>query len=256
LLNLLQYEIWRYELPAPANTIPSWLTGWMEAQKIGLWGAADLRAFSTPQDETGHGFPFAIAWASPMDPLIMVSIQNGPNRTYADEYARVNALINKLSGKLAAEIRSKGYRAQPLAASVRTDTVNIRGDFPQKTAATRAGLGWIGRHCQLITRSLGPWVRLGTVFTDLALPCGPPIERSFCGRCTRCVEACPAKALTGAAWYPGIPREEVLDVHACDGWKKERWYQFHKGHVCGICSAVCPHGLKSLRRSPKDFTER
>ena len=241
-------------MPAPANTFPSWLTEWMAAQKIGLWGAADLWDFSTPHDETGRGFPFAISWAMPMDPRIMVSIQQGPNQRYADEYARVNGLINELSGELAATIRSRGYRAEPLAASVRSDIVNIRGDFPHKTAATRAGLGWIGRHCQLITRNFGSWIRLGTVFTDRALPCGPPMERSFCGRCVRCVEACPARALKGAAWYPGIPREKILDVHACDGWKKEHWYQLHEGHVCGICSAVCPHGLKSLRRSPKDFT--
>lgn len=224
----------------------------MEAHKVGLWGAADLRDFPTPPDETGQGFPFAVSWAIPVDPNIMVSIQNGPNQPYADEYARVNALINELSGALAAEILSRGFRAKPLAASVRTDTVKIRGDFPHKTAATRAGLGWIGRHCQLITRDFGPWIRLGTVFTDLELPCGPPMVRSFCGRCARCVEACPAKALRGTAWYPGIPREEILDVHACDKWKKEHWYQYHKGHACGICSAVCPHGLKSLRRGKQD----
>ena len=145
---------------------------------------------------------------------------------------------------LVAEIRSRGFRAQFLAASDRTDTVNIKGDFPHKTAATRAGLGWIGRHCQLITRKYGSWIRLGTVFTDMAIPCGPPVERSFCGRCLRCVEACPAKALKGNAWYPGLPREEILEAEACDLWKKEHYFKYHKGHVCGICSAVCPYGLK------------
>jgi epoxyqueuosine reductase len=237
-------------LPVPSTTFPSWLTEWMDAQKIVLWGVADLRDFPTPQDETGHGFPFAISWAIPMNPYIMVSIQNGPNQAYADEYARVNALINELSGALAAEIRSRGYRAKPLAASERTDTVNIKGDFPHKTAATRAGLGWIGRHCQLITRKFGSWVRLGTVFTDMELPCGPPIERNFCGRCTRCIDACPAKALKGNSWYPGTPREEILDVQACDQLKKEHYFQYHKGHNCGICSAVCPYGLKVLKRAP------
>jgi epoxyqueuosine reductase QueG len=135
-----------------------------------------------------------------------------------------------------------------LAASVRTDPENIKGDFPHKTAATRAGLGWIGRHCQLITRKFGSWVRLGTVFTDMELPSGSPVERSFCGRCMQCVEACPAGALTGNSWYPGLPREEILDVKICDRWKKENYFKFHKGHNCGICSAVCPYGLKVLKR--------
>jgi len=222
----------------------------MGAQKIDLWGAADLQDFSTPRDETGHGFPFALSWAIPMNPQIMVSIRNGPNQTYAEEYARVNKHINELSGALAAEIKGRGFQAKPLAASDRTDAVNIRGDFPHKTAATRAGLGWVGRNCQLITHRFGPWIRLGTVFTDMELPCGPPVEHSSCGRCNRCVEACPAKALKGIAWYPGISREEILDARVCDQWKKEHYFQYHKGHNCGICSAVCPYGFKVLKKEP------
>ena len=155
------------------------LTEWMEAHNITLWGASDLRDFSTPRDETGQGFPFALSWAIPMNPRIMVNIQKGPNQAYADEYARVNNRINELSEALAAEIKDRGFRSKPLAASDRTDTVNVKGDFPHKTAATRAGLGWVGRHCQLITRPFGSWIRLGTVFTDIELPCGPPLEREI-----------------------------------------------------------------------------
>jgi epoxyqueuosine reductase len=234
-------------LSDPSMIVPIWLNRWMEVREITLWGVADLQDFSTPQDETGHGFPFALSFAIPMNPQIMASIQNGPNQTYADEYARVNDRINELSGALAAEIKGKGFRAQSLEASDRTDPVNIKGDFPHKTAATRAGLGWIGRHCQLITRAFGSWIRLGTVFTDIELPCGVPIARNFCGRCTRCVEACPAKALKGNAWYPRVPREEILDARACDQWKKENYYQYHRGQNCGICSAVCPYGLRVLK---------
>ncbi len=232
------------ELSPPLATFSGWLSNWMEKQQISLWGAADLRDFSTPRDETGQGFPCALSLAIPMDPTIMVTIQNGPNREYADEYSRVNSRINALSEALAAEIKERGFRSQALAASDRTDTVTIKGDFPHKTAATRAGLGWIGRHCQLITRPFGSWLRLGTVFTDMELPCGPSLEKNYCGQCMRCVEACPAQALTGNGWYPGLARKEILDVRACDQWKKSHYFQYHKGHNCGICSAVCPYGLK------------
>jgi epoxyqueuosine reductase QueG len=217
-----------------------------------LWGAADLKDFSTPPDETGKGFPFALAWAIPMNPQIMAGIQNGPNQAYADEYARVNHRINRLSVALAAELNRRGVRALALAASERTDPVHITGDFPQKTAATRAGLGWIGRHCQLITRPFGSWVRLGTVFTGLDAPCGRPVEKNYCGTCKRCVDACPANALKGRAWYPGLPREAIMDVRACDAWKKANYFQFHKGHNCGICSAVCPYGLKVFKKEGFD----
>jgi len=222
----------------------------MEARNIVLWGAADLRDFPTPRDAAGEGFSFALSLVVPMNPRIMAGIQEGPNRAYAVEYGVVNVHLNEIAGMLASDIRNRGFQAHPLAVSERTDLINIRGDFPHKTAATRAGLGWIGRHCQLITRRFGPWIRLGTVFTDMVLPCGPPVSRHFCGRCTRCVEACPAGALKGSAWYPGVPREEILDVRACDQWKKEHYFQYHEGQNCGICSAVCPYGLKVLRRKP------
>ena len=231
------------------GTFPSWLHEWMEARRVDVWGAADLRGFDTPPDRGGRAFPFAVSWAVPMDPWTMANIQGGPNQAYADEYARVNARINELSLALAAELRERGSQARPLAASDRTDVTNLRGDFPHKTAATRAGLGWVGRNCQLITRPFGPWIRLGTVFTDMELPCGPAEEKSLCGQCTRCVEACPAGALTGNPWHPGLGRDEILDAWACDRWKKEHYAQYHHGHNCGICAATCPYGRKVLRRT-------
>ncbi len=236
----------------PTNTIPypTWLVEWMEAQGITLWGVADLQSFATPSDQTGKPFLFAISFVIPMNPQIMNSIQRGPNQAYADEYAGVNNRINEISTALSVEIQAKGFQSRPLAASVRSDPVTIKGDFPHKTAATRAGLGWIGRHCQLITLPFGSWIRLGTVFADIELLCGPPVEKNFCGKCMRCVEACPAKALKGSKWYPGLSREEILDVQACDLWKKEHYFQYHKGHNCGICSAVCPYGQRLLKKTP------
>ncbi|MCK9358075.1 MAG: 4Fe-4S binding protein [Dehalococcoidia bacterium] len=230
----------------PVST-PAWLSEWMETHGISLWGTADLRGFPTPELDTGKRFPVGLSFAIPVNPQVMAGIRNGPNEAYADEYTRLNSHIDELTATLAADIRLRDFHARPLAASERTDTVHIRGDFPQKTVATRAGLGWVGRHCQLITRSFGPWVRLGAVFTDMDLPCGTPIEEGSCGRCMRCVEACPAKALKGNSWHAEIPREEMLDVQACDRWKKEHYAQYLSGHICGICSAACPHGLKTLR---------
>ena len=233
-----------------SSIIPhGWLDGWMDSQEIALWGVADLRDFPTPQDEKGKRFPIALSMVFPMTPLVIASIQGGPNPAYADEYARVNRQIDELSKELAAEIAGRGFQARSLPATVRTDATLMRGDFPHKTAATRAGLGWIGRHCQLITRRFGSWIRLGTVFTDLELTSGRPIERNFCGHCMRCVDACPAKALKGKAWCPGLPREELLDVQACDHWKKEHYIQYHNGHICGICSSVCPYGIRVLRQA-------
>ncbi len=226
---------------------PHWLIQWMEKKKILLWGAADLQAFPTPLDNGKKKFPYAVSFVIPMNPLIMKSIQTGPNQKYADAYAQVNTVINDTSLALAAKFVENGFQAMPLAASHRSDKTNIKGDFPQKTIATRAGLGWVGRHCQLITRPYGSWVRLGAVFTDMELSCGPAMEKQFCGDCMKCVDACPAGALKGHHWHPGLPRRELIDVNICDKWKKDNYYRYHKGHNCGICSSVCPYGLKTLK---------
>ena len=236
-------------MPASERLIPEWLSSFMQQHKIDLWGVADLDDFDTPGDSNGRKFPIALSFAVPMTPAVLAGIKNGPDQAYADEYARVNDHINNISDRLATAIKGHGSQALALAASIRSDPISIKGDFPHKTAATRAGLGWIGRHCQLITRKFGSWVRLGTVFTDMALEGGTPIDRSYCGACTNCVDACPAGALKGSAWVAGMPREEILDVKACDRWKKENYYQFHKGHNCGICSAVCPYSLKTADSS-------
>ena len=63
--------------------------------------------------------------------------------------------------------------------------------FPHKTAATQAGLGWIGKTALFVSPRLGPRLRLATVFTDAELPVGEPVTEGRCGSCRRCVDACP-----------------------------------------------------------------
>lgn len=209
---------------------------------IYFFGIANLHNISHIRDGKGGLFRKAVSFAVPMNAKIMGGIKQGPTKRYADEYARVNEKIDSVSSMLVSTIEESGYTAKPIPASKRTDPKNIKGGFPHKTAATQAGMGWIGRNCQLITRKHGPWVRLGTVFTDLPVQPDVPVTKSYCGDCRKCIEACPADALLGNLWYPGIPREELLDVWSCDRWKKEQYYHFNKGHNCGICAAVCPFG--------------
>jgi epoxyqueuosine reductase QueG len=223
-----------------------WTDDWMQSQGVPLWGAADIHRLNFSIGEDQEPYPGAVSWAIPMSPDIMAGLKNGPTLAYARVYTEVNVRITGVANSLAEAIHKKDFRAYPLAASDRTDTVNIRGDFPHKTAATLSGLGWVGRHCQLVTRQFGPWLRLGTVFTDMPLVYGTPFKRGFCGKCRACVDACPAGALTGKTWKPGIERSEILDAAVCDQWKKEHYMEFHNGHNCGICSSACPYGLKHL----------
>jgi len=93
--------------------------------------------------------------------------------------------------------------------------------FQHKTAATRAGLGWIGKSALLITEKYGSAVRLATVLTDVEFEAGEPIDNSRCGNCDRCVEKCPAMAIVGRNWTAGMERERIVDAFkCCDNAKK------------------------------------
>ena len=210
-----------------------------------LYGFADLKGFTPGQQANLH---HAISFVFQMNPWVMDQLAQGPTDAYAVLYSQVNMRIDALSAEVVRALTRAGHRAWAVPSSVRSDPVNIRGDFQHKTAATRAGLGWVGKNCQLLTRPWGPWVRLGTVLTDAPFEPAEPIEKSLCGKCTKCIEACPAQALKGGAWRPGVERGAILDAWACDHYKKTHFYQFHGGHNCGICTRACPVGQKILRK--------
>ena len=69
------------------------------------------------------------------------------------------------------------------------------GPITERDLAMRAGLGWIGKHTNLISRQLGNWFFLGEIILDIPLPADMP-ETTHCGTCTRCLPACPTGAIT------------------------------------------------------------
>lgn len=220
-----------------------------------LYGFADLTGL-VPQHLAAR--PRAVAFAVRMPEGLMDSVILGPNDPYFAEYNRVNGLINQVGEAIAAGLRSGGAQAGHIEASGRIDPESIRAEFPHKTAAIHAGLGWIGKNCQLVTRPFGPRVRLGTVLTDAPLGQSAPraADRSFCGSCVTCVKACPAKALTGMTWQPGMARELLFNARLCSQWKAEH-YPEYKGSVCGICTAVCPVGtVRHKERKQKETGSR
>ena len=102
-----------------------------------------------------------------------------------------------------------GYHAQANTTKVVKANEDWRTPLPHKTVATRAGLGWIGKNCLLVTREYGSAVRLSSLLTDAPLPSDVPVTESYCGNCTVCVSRCPAKALTGTLWTPETGREQL-----------------------------------------------
>jgi epoxyqueuosine reductase len=111
-----------------------------------------------------------------------------------------------------------------------------------KAWAERAGLGWIGKHTNLITRELGSWVFIGELLLNLELEYDSEREEDYCGTCTLCLEACP----TGAIVEP-----YVVDSNKCISYAtiesraptiSDEIVQHLEGWLygCDICQDVCP----------------
>lgn len=121
--------------------------------------------------------------------------------------------------------------------------------LPHKTVATRAGLGWIGKSCLLVTKRYGSAVRISSLQTDAPLPAGEPVNESLCGKCGICVQKCPAKALTGTLWNTSTVREDLLRKEDCQNTQIQRMKQATgiDTDLCGLCFAICLYTQKYLK---------
>ena len=128
----------------------------------------------------------------------------------------------------------------------------------EKSWAQRAGIGWIGKHTNLLTRNYSSWIFLGVIIINAELQYDPPFEDDLCGSCTACIDDCPTDALV---------KPYVLDSNRCISYLTIE----HKGEFddsvsdkmnnwiygCDICQEVCPWSIKfSQKTSDLSFTKR
>jgi epoxyqueuosine reductase len=88
------------------------------------------------------------------------------------------------------------------------------GPVLEREWAARAGLGWVGKHTNVLSRQWGNWFFLGVLLLSLEVEADEPLAKSYCGTCTRCLEACP----TGALLAP-----YVLDARRCISYLTIEW---------------------------------
>ena len=106
-------------------------------------------------------------------------------------YARFDDYHETLWARLEALLAFIQSQSPTAAGKVYCDT----GPITERDLAMRAGLGWIGKHTNLLSRKLGNWFFLGEILLDIELPADTP-ETTHCGTCTRCIPACPTGAIT------------------------------------------------------------
>jgi len=179
-------------------------------------------------------------------------ILENPTKAYISRYALgrdyhklMRKRLQKLAEKINGEIGQTNYR-------VFTDSAPVL----EKPLAEKAGLGWIGKHTNLLSRDAGSWFFLGEIFTDLPLPIDAPVK-NHCGKCTACIDICPTQAIIA-------PYQ--LDARRCISYltielKGSIPLEFRKPmgnriYGCDDCQLVCPWNRFAKPTDEKDFHPR
>ena len=175
----------------------------------------------------------AMNYAPEGDALATLAVRQAGNISV---YARHRDYHDVVKGKLKLLAGALAGLAPGSAVKVFVDTAPVM----EKPLAAAAGLGWQGRHTNLVSRSHGSWLFLGSIFTTLELPPDAP-GTDHCGSCRACLDICPTQA---------FPAPYQLDARRCISYLTIE----HKGVIadefrvpignriygCDDCLAVCP----------------
>lgn len=224
----------RAKLPSEARTrLNAWLAaghhgdmGWMETR------AAERASPDTLWPEAVSVISLGVNYAPDENPLANLG---RPDIGNISVYARNRDYHDLIRGRLKhlAQFVASSFGA---GVKVFVDTAPLL----EKPLAEQAGLGWQGKHSNLVSRDHGSWLFLGEILTTLPLPESPPAGAS-CGTCRACLDACPTAA---------FPQPYVLDARRCISYLTIEHagpipHEFRRAmgnriYGCDDCLAVCP----------------
>ena len=237
-------------VPEAGERLKEWIAtgnhgemGWMEeragqrASPQGLW------------PEAKSVIALAMSYAPPHDPLALEGVgDRGRISVYAQgsDYHKVVKKALKAMGRwLAAEAGCE--------LKVFVDTAPVM----EKPLSAAAGIGWQGKHTNLLNREHGSWLFLGVIYTTLDLEPDEPAA-FHCGSCTRCIEACPTQAIIGPGQLDARRCISYLTIeHAGPIPHEFREAIGNRIYGCDDCLAVCPwNRFASAAQSNKAFAPR
>ncbi len=180
-------------------------------------------------------------------------LQQG-NKGYISRYALgrdyhkvMRKRLQQLAERISEQVGNFGYR-------VFVDSAPVL----EKALAEKAGLGWIGKHSNLIHRRAGSWFFLGEIYTDLPLPINEESKpESHCGRCRACIDVCPTQAIVAPYQVDGRRCISYLTIELHGSIPEVfRKAMGNRIYGCDDCQLVCPWNRFARATQEQDFLPR
>ena len=188
----------------------------------------------------------------PQEPGSPQALLDHDSKAYISRYALGRDYHKVLRSRLKKLGHKIEERIGPLGHRVFVDSAPVL----EKPLAEKAGLGWIGKHTNLINRNAGSWFFLGEIYVDLALPADDS-EESHCGSCRACMDVCPTDAIVGPY---------KLDARRCISYLTIELHgeipvEFRKAignriYGCDDCQIFCPWNKFATPAAEEDFAPR
>lgn len=183
----------------------------------------------------------------------IMKVLNNPKKAYISRYA-LGRDYHKLMRK----------RLENLAQQIKNEVVSTRyrvfcdsAPVLEKAIAEKAGLGWIGKHSNVINSKAGSYFFLGEIYTDLPLETDPPQTKSHCGSCTACITICPTQAIVAPYVVDARRCISYLTIELRDAIPVEfRPMIGNRIYGCDDCQLCCPWNKFSKFTNENDFHPR